>query len=357
MVDAFAVLNFKQRGIDEDGWLHATVEDFRLAKDVFMKRSASHQTYLTNFHTRIVASVLRLQDEVCYGNRPDGATQAKIATDLGVSIQAVNKALLAIEENTRYIVHEKGPNGTNHYRCTVSALEVCYTEGDLITLPDDYKDPVIQSTIDQQPINQQSTNQSTNNINKHKIDRESNQLKVDESLPLSLDSEVHEVELPKESKLIPLSTEKKLIPVDSASADPAVCGSAVDSLLIGSHDQQQATVDRQLIAKQRHSRIASPLRLLQDRPTFVGADGQTYGPFKADDVVNLPAINATGLVRKKVAVFLTDKNDPVRIDIEAEIRAGEERAKAKAEHEKTPTVRNKSSFEEKNAALRLGGVA
>ena len=75
LVEAFAILRYRQRVIDAEGWLHALVEDFNEAKTVFMKRRFSHRTHLTGAQTKVVKSVIALQNE------PDGATQARIAED------------------------------------------------------------------------------------------------------------------------------------------------------------------------------------------------------------------------------------------------------------------------------------
>ncbi len=43
------------------------------------------------------------------------------------------------------------------------------------------------------------------------------------------------------------------------------------------------------------------VRILVDLPEIVGADLQTYGPFKAEDVATLPKENAIALIRKGAA--------------------------------------------------------
>ncbi len=43
------------------------------------------------------------------------------------------------------------------------------------------------------------------------------------------------------------------------------------------------------------------VRLLQDLPEIVGIDGKIYGPFKKEDVVNLPKENAEALIKRGVA--------------------------------------------------------
>lgn len=154
LVEAFAILRYKQRYIDSDGWLHATVEDFNEAKTIFMKRKANHRTKLTDAQTKVVKSILALQKE--------GATQARISEDLGISPQAVSKSLKAIMANTRFIVSSPGLYGETFYRATVSSLEVAYEEGDIVTLPPDYEDPL------NYPINHQSTILSTIETNNSK---------------------------------------------------------------------------------------------------------------------------------------------------------------------------------------------
>jgi len=43
------------------------------------------------------------------------------------------------------------------------------------------------------------------------------------------------------------------------------------------------------------------VRVLRDVPLFVGADLKTYGPYKTEDVVLLPAQNAEALIKREIA--------------------------------------------------------
>ncbi len=43
------------------------------------------------------------------------------------------------------------------------------------------------------------------------------------------------------------------------------------------------------------------VRILKDLPEIVGIDGKIYGPFKKEDVVNLPKENAEALIKRGVA--------------------------------------------------------
>ena len=48
------------------------------------------------------------------------------------------------------------------------------------------------------------------------------------------------------------------------------------------------------------------VRILRDLPTFTGADGRNY-IFSAEDVVVLPQLNATGLIKRNAAKLNTDQ--------------------------------------------------
>jgi len=43
------------------------------------------------------------------------------------------------------------------------------------------------------------------------------------------------------------------------------------------------------------------VRVLRDVPSFIGADLKTYGPYKTEDVVLLPAQNAEALIKRGIA--------------------------------------------------------
>jgi len=51
--------------------------------------------------------------------------------------------------------------------------------------------------------------------------------------------------------------------------------------------------------EQKHKRAI--LRFLKDVPAIIGADMETYGPFKVEDVASLPIENAKILVRQSLA--------------------------------------------------------
>jgi hypothetical protein len=258
LVEAFAILRFKQRYIDEDGWLHASVEDFNEAKNIFMKRRANHRTHLTNAQTKIVKSVIALQ------NDPDGATQASIAEDLGISQQAVSKSLKAIIANTRFLIHSPGVHGEEFYKSTVIGLEVVYGEGDIVTLPDSYNDPQLPNNHDTTNL---TTNKTTINNNKQTIIQpnieECN--KGDEVEPNLCCSRENGCKVVKSS-----------LDSDSPSLNEVV-------------SEVKLTI----------------LRFLHDVPAFVGVDMSQYGPFRKEDVGTVPALNAKGLVDNGVARTIT----------------------------------------------------
>ncbi|MCS7097453.1 MAG: hypothetical protein NZ922_00495 [Candidatus Methanomethyliaceae archaeon] len=53
------------------------------------------------------------------------------------------------------------------------------------------------------------------------------------------------------------------------------------------------------------------VRILQDVPSFVGADMKIYGPYKAEDVVLLPEQNAEALIKRGMAIIIERGNDEV----------------------------------------------
>ena len=292
LVEAFAILRYRQRVIDSDGWLHALVEDFDEAKTVFMKRRFSHRTHLTNAQTKVIRSVIGLQNE------PDGATQGRIAEDLGTSFQAVAKSLEAIEANTKFIVHEKGPHGSKFYRCTVPALEVLYSGNDIVSLPDDYKD----STTFQPCFNHVSTNDSTNIINISKRNSVDVQPKLKE----------YNNELPEnEDSLLCLENRLKRLNEDAEAHNE------VESLVepkVETLCSDRSTLVEPIGVGPNPRKYALPrtVRFQKAHPRFVAEDlkdpGSTcrYGPYEIGDEATLPDNQANILILKGIATVLSE---------------------------------------------------
>ena len=160
LVEAFAILRYRQRYLDSDGWLHATVEDFNEARTIFMRRKANHRTHLTNAQAEIVKAVCKLWTD------PDGATQSSISMRVGRSQPAISKGLKAIMANTSFIVSYQGVHGETYYKPTISELEVLYTSGEIVSLPDNYQDPYTHDTPCSHPVHTLDTPNQINN-NKH----------------------------------------------------------------------------------------------------------------------------------------------------------------------------------------------
>lgn len=262
LVEAFAIIRFKQRYIDEDGWLHARKEDFHEAKAIFMRRKANHRTGLTNAQTRIVKSVIALQNE------PDGATQARIAEDLSISQQAVSKGLKAIEANTRFVVHYPGAHGEIFHRCTVAGLEIVYGEGDIVTLPDDYSDPY---NLIQPLYNHDTTIHTTNEITNNNYNQSSLQPNTEECDKGACDDLLVE-----ENSCRTLENGCKVVKT-SIDGDSPSCKEVVSQV------------------------VSKVVRFLQSVPGFIGVDGRKYGPFRIEEVASLPEIHAKNLVSRDLA--------------------------------------------------------
>ena len=260
LVEAFAIIRYKQRYIDDEGWLHVTVEDFNEAKTIFMRRKANHRTHLTNAQAKIVKSVIALQ------NDPDGATQASIAEDLRISQQAVSKGLKAIV-TTRFLVHSPGVHGEEFYKCTVSGLEVVYGEGDIVTLPDGYNDL-------QPPYNHDTTILTTNETTNSNYKQQTIQPIIEEH-----SNEGSEVSPANSQHCCTQESGCKVVKA-SLDTDSPSCKGVVSN------------------------GCTTILRFLESVPAFVATDMRTYGPFQREDVATVPCLNANGLIFKDLAVLI-----------------------------------------------------
>lgn len=67
----------------------------------------------------------------------------------------------------------------------------------------------------------------------------------------------------------------------------------------------QTAVDSEKAKEEGAKRIL--VRVLGDVTSFIGADLKTYGPFKGEDVVLLPAQNAEALIKRGVATEIQRK--------------------------------------------------
>lgn len=83
-----------------------------------------------------------------------------------------------------------------------------------------------------------------------------------------------------------ISETENLLKIETPPAPPA--DGALDSENVKSNLPQ---IDRLIV-----------VRFLRDIPTFMGIDGETYGPFQAEDVATIPEIQARGLFRKDAVV-------------------------------------------------------
>lgn len=292
LVEAFAILRYKQRVIDEDGWLHATVEDFNEAKTIFMRRKVNHRTHLTNAQAEIVKAVCNLW------TNPDGATQSSIAMRVNRSQQAVSKSLKAIMTNTTFIVSDQGAHGETYYKPTISELEVLFTSGEIVTLPDDYQDPHTHNTPGLHPVHTLYTPNQINNNNNNTTHTQSKPENMKETLGSSED------ELSKLFRSRKIGCEGVKVPADTD-------GQGVKEGVSGCKSENGA---KEPLNESRFGpnpiKWATPMivRFLKACEQFVGENlknfGQVmnYGPFSKEDVATLPKMNAQALIRKGVAI-------------------------------------------------------
>ena len=292
LVEAFAIVRYRQRHIDSDGFLHATVEDFNEAKTIFMKRKANHRTHLTNAQAEIVKAVCKLWTD------PDGATQSSIAMRVGRSQQAVSKSLKAIMTNTTFVVSYLGVHGETFYKPTISELEVIFSSGELVTLPEDYQDPHTLDTPTSHPVHTLYTPNQINNNNHNSIENQSKSENVKESLGSSEDEQ---------SKLC----HNQKIGCKGVKVLPDSDGQGVKEGVTGCKSENEAkeTLNEAGIGPSP-LKYALPhkVKFIKDHPRFVGEDLKipgdvtNYGPYEVGDVAILPKSDATLLIMRGIAV-------------------------------------------------------
>ncbi len=288
LVEAFAILRFAQRRIDEDGWLYATKEDFEDAVGMFSRRKANHQTHLTNAQTAIVRAVIGLQ------SGKDGATQASIARGLNKSQQAISKGLRAIIANTPFLIERKGEHGEMYYEATVQGLEILYKEG-FVSLPDDYNDS-------QPPFNGDTTNLTTNKTN-------NNNNKTTTLQPTSQESKGENNSRGEGGEKI-FSSYSQGTGCKVVKSSPDNGNGSCGQVETGCRCLPDSEIEKELMKamdedakREAHFKTPDPLQrvyFLKDCNQFTGIDSRIYGPFKHDDVANIPAIHVKGLISKGV---------------------------------------------------------
>jgi hypothetical protein len=179
------------------------------------------------------------------------------------------------------VVHEKGVHGERFYRCTVSGLEVIYAEGDIVSLPEDYKDPI---NPDQPSINHESTIQSTIKTNNSNNNIHTNQPNSEVCSDGELDPVLNEGNIAMPGKM-----------VDKLIRGQTIANGIVDSWLIDGISPNKGPIKVE----------STILRFLKPVPAFVAEDLKTYGPFHIEDVATVPKINAKGLISKEFALPVT----------------------------------------------------
>ncbi len=89
-----------------------------------------------------------------------------------------------------------------------------------------------------------------------------------------------------------------------------ICAASTEGTLNESNlMESEAAATNKVVPKEAFDGAASPadaakkilVRLLRDVPSFVGADLKTYGPYKTEDVVLLPAQNTDALIKRGIA--------------------------------------------------------
>lgn len=300
LVEALAIIRYKQRHIDEEGWLHASVEDFNEARSIFMRRKANHRTHLTNAQAEVVKAVCRLCKE------SDGATQKTIAQALMKSQQAISKSLMAIMANTTYLVSDKGEYGEQFYHSTVIDLEFAFSEGDIVTLPKGYEDPYNRHTTPLQPLYNYHT---TNEINSSKSIREDGTTKKEKysEVALGISEGISDSWNNCSAGETGCEVVNPATDSDSLGCNEVVpgCTDAVPSSMTSEIQAGEAR------ARTKEAKFKTPLSFIEVRflkplvRPFLGIDGKLHGPFAPEEVVSLPCLHARNFEAKGIACIVS----------------------------------------------------
>jgi len=99
---------------------------------------------------------------------------------------------------------------------------------------------------------------------------------------------------------------KRMLDAIRAIRREKICAASVEGILNESNLMEgETTAAKEAPAVAAASPVDAAkkilVRLLRDVPSFVGADLKTYGPYKSEDVVLLPAQNTDALVKRGIA--------------------------------------------------------
>ena len=200
--------------------------------------------------------------------------------------------------NTTFLVSEPGVHGETYYKPTISELEVIYTSGEIVTLPDDYQDPYTLRTPTIHPVHTLHTpnliNNSSNNLSEKEEKTES----------------MRDVDQGKEGNSSNLRRSPK-IGCTTNKSSPDSDGQGVKMGVLGCKSENGAKEPLNESGIGLNPRkFALPLKVifLKHCDRFVGEDlkkpGEVtnYGPYEQGNVAKLPKLHATTLIMKGVAL-------------------------------------------------------
>ncbi len=290
LVDALAILRWRQRVIDSDGWLVASDKDLIEAKDILTAHKVANLSDLTPAEVQLVG-VLTSE----FGN-----TQKELTEALGIAQNTVSERLKSIMAKSPLITEEVIGGKKTYALNPNMSLGSAYWNGlELIKI-----DIPTEKAYRSQQISLSSCYRYVIGIPIGIIINNSNRI------PTTLSYKKEDVKENKatlENSCIScekclgffLSPSKHYDNYDNGPAD-SECN----------YDKSQITTsadyDKSNIDRPTPIRLAT-IRALSHVDQFKGIDGLNYGPFEIEDVVALPRIHARNLVEvSKMAEYVEE---------------------------------------------------
>jgi biotin operon repressor len=139
-VEAFAILRFMQRTIDEDGWLVADDQDINDAIKLFDTDKVSHVTKLTPAELKMIEAM----------GVSKNYTQSDLVRLLGISQQAVSERVKSLKR-TKYLVEIDLGGGRKAYSLNIDNDEIQTIKGSSLITVKGLKQAAGDITSDLQP--------------------------------------------------------------------------------------------------------------------------------------------------------------------------------------------------------------
>jgi hypothetical protein len=304
LVDALAIIRWRQHRRDGDGWLIADDRDLVEAKAILTSHKVAHFADLTEAEEKVVGVM----------SSGYSMTQKELTEALGVAQSTLSARLTSIMAKSA-IITEDVCQGKKIYTLNPKMnLGSTYWAGiDLVKLNIDSDEAYRSQQIALSGcyryligvpigiiINNSNRIPSSLSVNLGgSIERDISSCEKCLGISSSIRSSDKSTDNAKNQQQGPLSDTDKSPDKQTDKTDNAI-GKPIDtpirqsSATIGPHPRRDEPT--------RTSTNLVAVRFLREVPAFAGVDGRIHGPFQPEDVASIPEIHAIGLFRKDAIV-------------------------------------------------------